>query len=784
MNRGETPELIPGSQAEARDGDLLGPPPENACYLGKSMLYFCQKRKERTDMNYDFRQNMVLHRKDCCKGRRQPGPGETAVTDAFEIVIGEKHSRLMQYAARDLAFFFAECAGIYLRVRYSDDMAAEVRAPGPKILLTDSEELPEFAPASPQKAAFTVRTEEDRILLCGRTDRGTAQGVYYLEDCCKLDGSNLVKKEDRELAPLFSPRMTHSGYGLDCFPDCFLETAAHAGMDAILVYAGHPDSDLHGFDDPDPLWPGSKRGLCDFRDLCYRAEGFGLDVYIYSHLKCDVYPTDPEAYAYYDASFGALMRSAPGIAGFVLVGETFEFPSRDPHTTGIRAQLPQPEGSGKPTPGWYPCSDYPLLLETVGKVVHAVNPDTELVFWTYNWGSAEKEARLSLIRSLPKWVTLLVTFDMWEYFHDSKGRTWHIDDYSISFEGPSGVYREEAGEAKKCGLRLYAMSNTGGRTWDCGIAPYNPTPQQWLKRYRALVRSREEHGLSGLMENHHYGWMPSFLSLFSKNVYWDHAYDPDDTELLRRLAGSVYGDRADLAVQAWEQFSEGIVNVTACAIDQYGPLRCGPSYPLLFLNDGRGLRYPGVPYAWHSGNGEIWFVPYRDPVLLKPDFLLLRLERITEAAARFEAGNRLLKKASGPLTGPAAREAAQQAAVSGILECTFRTAQHVMQWAIARELLLSLDALPECAGALFPALGLSGEERGAEALASCLKRIAEEETRNVAEAVRCWETNSLVGFECSMEYAFDGARAEYKDRLTEEALREIEAYVRTVREKK
>ena len=42
----------------------------------------------------------------------------------------------------------------------------------------------------------------------------------------------------------------------------------------------------------------------------------------------------------------------------------------------------------------------------------------------------------------------------------------------------------------------------------------------WATATESLRKARQDWGLSGLMESHHYGWWPSFVSELAKNAYW------------------------------------------------------------------------------------------------------------------------------------------------------------------------------------------------------------------------------------------------------------------------
>ena len=83
---------------------------------------------------------------------------------------------------------------------------------------------------------------------------------------------------------MYSPRMIHSGYGIDWFPNEHLAAIAHAGMDAILVFVKDVNITTTGF--------------IDMNELIHRASKYGIDVYAYSYMKSLRHPDDPDAGAY------------------------------------------------------------------------------------------------------------------------------------------------------------------------------------------------------------------------------------------------------------------------------------------------------------------------------------------------------------------------------------------------------------------------------------------------------------------------------------------------------
>ena len=190
--------------------------------------------------------------------------------------------------------------------------------------------------------------------------------------------------------PFFSPRMVHSALGLDMYPDGYLSRLAHSGVDAILISV-RGVNDTHG-------------GYIDFNELCNRAATYGIEVYAYSQMKSELHPKDENAENYYEKRYGEIFKNCPSLAGIILVGESIMFPSKDPNTSGKIDFIAQPHDipSDKPNPGWWPCSDYPELVEIIKKSVRKYAPKAEIVFWTYNWGYAPEEERIRLIKTLPR----------------------------------------------------------------------------------------------------------------------------------------------------------------------------------------------------------------------------------------------------------------------------------------------------------------------------------------------------------------------------------------------
>ncbi len=430
-------------------------------------------------------------------------------------------------------------------------------------------------PAYKSYKSYKITVTAKKIEILAHDARGAAQALYRLEDRMLTRHAPFLALGAEERSPLFAPRMTHSGFGLDDFPNEHLLQIAKAGMDAILVFV----SDVN----KTPL------GYLDFNDLIHRARLHGLDVYAYSYMRVFVHPEDAGAKQSYDAAYGRLFRACPDLKGVVLVGESVGFPTRDPKAAPCAYYDNHVDGlpTGRPSADMWPCTDYVEWLEMLKSVILPIRPDADIVFWTYNFGHQPKEDRLRLIERMPTDVSLLVTYEMHHKYKigDAVG---HCADYTLAFAGPGEYFISEAQVAKKRGIRLYAMANTGGLTWDMGVIPYEPMPYQWRKRYVAVKQSRQDYGLCGLMESHHYGFWPSFISEIAKEALeaGGEDYDIALQNALKRRYGDMAAPVVDKALQFW---SDAITHYIPSNEDQYGAFRVGPAYP---FNLGKTLKQP------------------------------------------------------------------------------------------------------------------------------------------------------------------------------------------------
>ncbi len=708
------------------------------------------------ERNYQFRERLLQVHKPNLRNDTvwKSFPG-TVVDENWEILYPADADRVMRHAAHDLRDFFEISMNTFLRARAVADINAEISSSAGKICLTDAVHSPELVCEYTETGAYRL-TVGNGIVVCGRTERGTAQGVYWVEHRMGIHLGPVIENGDFCRRPLFSPRMVHSGFGLDEFPDEHINAIAHNGMDALLVFTKDLNVTPHGY--------------LDMNNLIYRAAGMGVDVYAYSYYKSAKHPEEPDAEEYYENTYGKLFEECPGLSGVVLVGESMEFPSHDPHTSGC-LRLEKKPGETRPSPGWYPCYDYPDWVKLVSGIIRKHKSDADFVFWTYNWGYADTDARLALIENLPTDISLQCTYEMFEQFEPRPGVTKRCVDYTLMFEGPGKYFTSEAIAARKRGIPLYTMANTAGLSWDVGVIPYEPAPYQWKRRYDGIVKAYYEWGLRGIMESHHFGFFPSFVSEMTNLSYWEPRVDFD--EALKEIAARDYGkENVDAVIKCWELWSEGIRHYVSTKPDQYGPFRIGPAYPLLYRKEAV-LQSPS--YA-HFGGNRICRTMYCYDMNQRAN-LDFEIESLTEMEHLYREGAAILEAILPTLSSRQFEEAKRLWALGSFIANATHTAINVKRWFIQKCRLVPDFGIPSAQNGNQHANAkkenpLSLEEK--KAVIAEMHEIAADEIQNAEATIPLVEFDSRLGYEPSMEYMCDRKHLEWKISMTKRALSEIE----------
>ncbi len=691
---------------------------------------------------YDFRNGALpVHQPDRLKPEQAHVFTGTRVTEQWCILRPKQAGAVLHRAAEDLRDYFSVSMGLEIPVVTDDSPYQHA------IQLAVDPQLP--------PRTFEIRTEAG-IHIAGVDERATAQGCYFLEDEMNLNGVPGLEPGTSRRIARFSPRIIHSGFGINMYPDERLAAIAHMGMDAIML-------DLrYVMDNPD---------ACTLANgVIRRAATFGIDTYCLSFFKNELHPSEPDAHAYYASRQGRLFEYCPGLKGIIFVGEACEFPSHDVRTTGRdwKSSL----GDKKPSPGWFPCDDYPEFVRLLRDVVRASKPDADVVFWSYNWGYLDADIRLKLIERLPTDITVMATFEMFETFEVAPGVMEICTDYTLWFTGPGTYFATESAAAKRRGVRMYAQANTGGNTWDIGAVPYLPAPQAWMKRFLAVNRAQEELRLDGIMESWSYGFWPSMIPELGKVAFLEPM--PDLNERLARILARDFGAaHVEDVLAALQCLSEGMSHCIPTNQDQYGPCRIGPAYPLFFERsellpiDSRSMRNPN-----ETCNPIYRYSPDQ------AEKLRWETAEYTRMMELFKEGCDALEGVGKKLTGRPFEALESLLGVARFIENTARTTVHVKRWhALKWRLGICINTKPPWvggrknmvdAGPLAPPVASPVSEH--PAILRELIDIAEAEIRNAEATVALVEANSRLGYTQELDYCTSPEQLRWKIAVTRRAV--------------
>lgn len=516
------------------------------------------------ERNYDFCKRLLeVHKKNRRNPLCQPNHNELELCGPVAIRIDTDADEIIVTAAKDFADYLFTSFGIPAYIDYDDGKIAEN-----SVILKTSNNLGDAS----ERRGHRI-TVDASILVEGFDACGVAQGLYYCEDVMNLREAPFMKKGVETRRLMFQSRTIMSGYGIGEFPDAYLAKLAHLGFTGIMLWIKGPNE--------------TQKGYMNFKDLAIRAARYGFDIYVESYAKHDVYPQGEDAQAFYDRLYGDLFAEFPFIKGLLISGEAVNFPSRDPSI---------PEGI---KPGWWPCSDWPLLLQMIRKSVDKIKPGVEIILSSYNWGWCDAALRQQLIYQLPKDVILHCGWEMFEHY-DLDGTDEVCCDYSLRIVKPSRYFQTEAEAASACGIRLETIANTGGKTWDFGAIPYSPAPYRWAERFEELRKAHKYHNLTALNDSIHYGVYPSFISEIAKWAFTEPMVDLSD--LIPKILAMHFGhEEVDKIDQAMHYWSDALANMVPTNEDQYGALRVGPAYPFFSALDPEdGISPPQDKFAMYK----------------------------------------------------------------------------------------------------------------------------------------------------------------------------------------
>ncbi|MCX8082824.1 MAG: hypothetical protein N3D17_05460, partial [bacterium] len=194
------------------------------------------------------------------------------------------------------------------------------------------------------------------------------------------------------------------------------------------------------------------------------------------------------------------------------------------------------------------------IITLINRGIKDAAPDAKVMAWNWSWYYIiEPDPQEKLISQLPKDVILLVDFERGGYKKVLDKRL-EIDEYSLSYTGPSPRFKKLFYLAKKRGMETAAKLQIGS-THELVTVPYIPVPYKIAEK---LYRMRKM-GVEGYLGCWIFGGDVSPMSKVAGKMSVNPALTP--SEAVRQVAIEEFGKGpAGYVLKAWRFFSKAWEN--------------------------------------------------------------------------------------------------------------------------------------------------------------------------------------------------------------------------------
>jgi len=400
-------------------------------------------------------------------------------------------------------------------------------------------------------------------------------------------------------------------------------------------------------------WREPRTGLMEMRSLCTSTDK------VRSFLR---------------ESSESLTRAIPGLGGLIMITAS-EYPS---HCWARRGSVLDERGNptqfSKPNcPRCAGRSPGDVVAEIIGLVrdgAKAGAPEAEVIAWNWSWNAYEADPSPGIVRSLPKDVILMADFERGGR-KTILGQERDIDEYSLSFTGPSERFTGARECAEKAGLRVMAKLQIG-TTHELATVPNLPLIGNLVKKAH-YCRAHDLKGFVGC-------W--NFGNRVSANTAAFHFAlepdSPDDPRQAMEAFASHYfqGCEAGRVADAWEAFGEAMDHYPFSIPFLYSspinytlahPLRPGPS--------------DGIPC------GRSWQPEERRGDCLEGTFPPYTLDEVIEGFTRVHYGwSKGLEALEAGLRGSDSPHAREERNTARVCRHIFRSVRNTYQcWKLRRD---------------------------------------------------------------------------------------------------
>lgn len=476
---------------------------------------------------------------------------------------------------------------------------------------------------------------------------------------------------------VFDPRIIRSPWGdfhgkeietsLEVYSDNYLEEISRSGYNAIWLHMILRESV------PSILFPDNdtkKNRIACLNRLVKKVDRFGIKVYFYfceprslkqedpfwkTHSELKGQPmtfagrisqkgwdsryfslctSTPAVKEYLEESSYNLFKAVPGLGGAFLITA-----SEYPNNCYSHFPLPQTKFTDSEMAKWAgrkfvcprcarrkPEEVAAEVIILINRGIKSASPQAKTIAWSWSWYILEPDPQKNLINLLPKDVILMSDLERGGYIYLNHKR-YPVDEYSLSYIGPSPRFKKQAALAKKRGMKMMATIQVSTSNEFFGI-PYLPVPYlsaEKLKRMAALK-------IDGYMGCWIAGGDTSPMSRLAGMM--SRLPQPSPGDAVKELARSEFGEKSARSVcKAWRKFSDAFREYPfSTQFVYWGPLYYAVAYPLSLnlTRERRIANFCPLPrdekghLKLSNNNPDEWIKPFTSGVVVSAFQKLLK----------------------------------------------------------------------------------------------------------------------------------------------------------------
>jgi len=455
--------------------------------------------------------------------------------------------------------------------------------------------------------SHSILITKNGIKIAAVDEVGVLRGLQYIKTLIRKNNSFSFDEMEIVRDTRFDIRFIHSYCALfgDSFadggelsyPDSLFKEYSEIGINGIWIHAVLYK--MCGFPWDQSISDGWQKRLEGLKNLCNRAEKYGVKIYLYINeprtRPAAFFEMHPELLGYIDETgqgtlctskkpvqdylyngIKTICEAAPNLGGFLTITASENKTNCYSHSNKRVTACPVCKNRLQE-------EVYAEVNGIIKKAAESVSKDIEVIAFDWSWIRCSD--RLDAVRRTAKTGSRIVCVSeegVTKKFGDTET---FVIDYSISIVGPGETAKKTWKACKEAGGKTLAKVQFNN-SWECSTIPYIPT----LDLVKEHMDGICENPVDGLMLSWSLGGYPSMNLEAMSKYYFGEENDGDIYE-------EMFGKNADAIRRATASFSKAFRNLPFHVHTAYrGPFQMGPANLLYEKQSGLKATMTGYPY--------------------------------------------------------------------------------------------------------------------------------------------------------------------------------------------